>query len=149
MFTYYRVKATGQWCGPSYENGGAVPDAIAETLGLSAGAIEAVEVESGDPRTGELLSEPEPEPQPAPPDAPAFKLAVFADPPIGLGKTRARLFARDYPDGLQSLDAGNWALARESVADALANTEPSLITLTQTEHGVILALMAAFHIPEA
>lgn len=87
MITYYRVNATGQWCGPSYENGGADPDAIAETLGLRPGSIEAVEVEQGDPRTGELLNDPNvPEPQrdavPAPSPLVVIKDALLADPAI-------------------------------------------------------------------
>lgn len=69
MIAYYRVISTGQWCGPSYENGAALPSDIALTLGVDADDIEIVEVENGDPRTGDLLNDPNvaiettPEPQ--------------------------------------------------------------------------------------
>lgn len=58
MNTYYRVKETGQWCEPCYENGGAEPEAIAETLGLPVGSIERIDTDGEDPRTGILLADP-------------------------------------------------------------------------------------------
>lgn len=87
MKTYYRVKATGQWCEPCYENGGADPDAIAATLGLAAGTVEAIEAEDGDPRTGDLLRDPnvavaEPAPPPAPTPLAQLTDALLADPNI-------------------------------------------------------------------
>lgn len=78
MNTYYRVKATGQWCAPAYENGGADPDAIAETLGLLPGTVESVEVEEGDPRTGELLADPNITAEPVSPAPAAAPITVIA-----------------------------------------------------------------------
>ena len=82
MRTYYRVIASGQWCGPVYENGGAHPDAIAETLGLEAGAVEAVEAET-DPLTVDLLADPNiaaPEQEPEPTPIAQLVEALAADP---------------------------------------------------------------------
>lgn len=144
MKTYYRVKATGQWCAPSYENGGADPDAIAETLGLQPGAVEAVEVEDGDPRTGDLLTDPNipDDAPPAPrPDAPAFKLAAYAY--LGASAFVAPLSGYISPT-LDSLNEGNWAIARQIIGFAAQAG-----ALTAQQYADINALLAQHNIPEA
>jgi hypothetical protein len=129
---------------------------LAPAFGLQAADLSVYVVAwDGDPAT--LPQEDEPTalerlpvaPPPVLPNVPTFMLAVYAAPPAGIGKTRARLFARDYPDGPIALQRGNWALARQSVADAAANLDPLLVTLTPTEKSTILALMETFHIPLA
>jgi hypothetical protein len=73
MFRAYRVIATGQWAGPLLEDAGFPDDGleradrVAETLGLQPGALEVVDSET-DPRTGELLEDPNVPPPPGPPD---------------------------------------------------------------------------------
>jgi len=84
-----------------------------------------------------------PEPTPAP-NIGNFRLAVFADAPVGVGKQKARALARDYPDSQVGLDQGNWAVVRGALADMLADA-----AVTQEEHDRIESLMAQFNIPEA
>jgi hypothetical protein len=71
MIRVLRVKATGQWCGPAI-TADRIPDdttyadRVAETLGLEPGSLEVVDAEE-DPRTGELLPDPNVTPEPTAP----------------------------------------------------------------------------------
>lgn len=77
------------------------------------------------------------------PDVGGFRLAVFADPPVGVGKAKARALARDYPDSQIGLDQGNWPVVRASLADMLADR-----AVTNAQYNTIVALMAQYGIPE-
>lgn len=72
-----QVIPTGQWCGPLveagefFDDGSAYADAVARTLGLEPGSLRVVDGDS-DPRTGELVADPNdtPAPPPEPPVRP-------------------------------------------------------------------------------
>lgn len=64
MQVYMRVRASGEWCADRVQSGEQTPeqiaeyaDAVAASLGLPPGSLEAVVLDDdgGDPRTGELL----------------------------------------------------------------------------------------------
>lgn len=141
MIRVLRVIETGQWCGPSIEDasfpddGSAWADAVAVTLGLEAGALEVVDAEA-DPRTGDLLEDPNVTPEPEPViDRGDLLLAIFDV----LGKETARSLARDYPDAVLAIDHGNWAVLGESMADMLADE-----ALTQQQAADLNALFEQF-----
>ena len=88
MFRAYRVRATGQWCGPLMEDGHFADDgterafAMAATLGLPPGSLEVVDSDT-DPRTGTLIEDPNVTPPPVPAAPPPFSrllAALAADP---------------------------------------------------------------------
>lgn len=85
---FYRVTATGQWCGAGHSKSQAGTDWIAvyeQALGLAAGSIEEVESET-DPRTGTLLVEPAgPPPMPDPNSMLAAELSDLEGKLRGLG----------------------------------------------------------------
>lgn len=84
-----------------------------------------------------------PHPAPPPPDTGGLMLAIFADPPVGLGKQMARALVRDYPDAQLALDRGNWPLVRASVEDMREDE-----FLSQEEYERILGLLEHFGIPD-
>jgi len=68
MIRVLRVKATGQWCGPAVINGEmpvdpTYADRVAQTLRLAPGSLEVVDAED-DPRSGELIPDPNVPPEP-------------------------------------------------------------------------------------
>jgi hypothetical protein len=71
----FRVKATGQWCGPmvtaDHTDGKEYAERVAVELGLEPDALEVWDSDS-DPRAGALLNDPNVTP-PAPERAPAAK----------------------------------------------------------------------------
>lgn len=81
--------------------------------------------------------------QPSSPDVGGLMLAIFADPPTGLGKQQARALVRDYPDAQLALDRGNWPLVRASVQDMLEDE-----FLSQEEYARVLGLLEHFGIPD-
>lgn len=101
------------------------------------------------PSQAYLDAHPTPEPPPPPPDAGGYMLAVYAEPPVGLGEERAQLIGRDWPQGVIALQRGNYELARAVLDKMLANTNPTFTTITEAEHATMLALMDTFHIPGA
>lgn len=136
MRQFYRVKATGQWCEPSYEGGGAAADAIAETLGLAPGSVELVESED-DPRTGECICDPNIGESPVPsPDPAGFKGAALET--LGLVTTNTLL--RQWPTFSEALTAQNWPLAHQIVdvaagaGDVTAEQQKTLHTLLVEHH---------------
>lgn len=92
---------------------------------------------------------PPPPVRPPPPDVGGYMLAVYAAPPTGLGEERAQEIAMTWPQGPLALQAGNWALARGTIAKMFANTNPKFATITRAESDLLLALMTAFNIPDA
>lgn len=84
IYRSYRVKETGQWAAPLMTDGrfpddNGRADRVAATLGLPTGSLEVVDAES-DPRTGELIEDPNvtPEPEPPAPDPQKILLAALA-----------------------------------------------------------------------
>lgn len=72
------------------------------------------------------------------PDGRGVKVAVFD----GLGRAKARTFARDYPDLLDALNTSNWQMARQAVDDAHADG-----VLSDGERDTVLGLFDAHNIP--
>lgn len=52
-------------------------------------------------------------------DTGAIMLTVFADPPIGLGKTKSRLMVQNYPDAQIALDRQNWPALFSALDDMI------------------------------
>lgn len=76
------------------------------------------------------------------PDPNGLMLAVFADPPNGLGRQKARAMARDYGDVTLALQHENYSLVRAAVEDMLADD-----FIDQSEYDVLQGLMENFNIP--
>lgn len=135
---YARIVATGEVLGGAWS---AEQDAdflarYAEALGVN-GTLEMFESED-DPRTPEAPVEPA---ATSVPDAPAFKLAAYTY--LGGAAFVAPLSGYIAPT-LDSLNAGNWGLARQIIGYARqANA------LTAQQYADINALLAEYGIPEA
>jgi hypothetical protein len=97
MFRAFRVRKTGQWVAPAYsderfdDDGSEQAERVATALELEAGSLEVVDAET-DPRSGDLLAEPEKEkPQPSPRDVTRAKAKEDLRGAKDLGEVKAAL----------------------------------------------------------
>lgn len=135
---YARITATGEVLGGAWssEQDSDFLARYAEALGVNS-ALEMFESDT-DPRQPSAVTEP---PAPPTPDAPAFKLAAYTY--LGAAAFVAPLSGYIAPT-LDSLNAGNWGLARQIIGYARqANA------LTAQQYADINGLLADYGIPEA
>ena len=147
IFRAFRVKTTGQWCEPMIQNGKfadngfALANRVAKTLGLPPNSLEVVDSET-DPRTGDLISEPNDGPPPAPqPDIRAFNTAVV-DNAGTFGLVKYNTLLKAWPTLSVFIAQSNWDVVTEIVAEAVAGP-----ALTAQEGIDLLAIMVANGFP--
>lgn len=142
MFRALKVTATGQWCGPLIEDdsfpddGGAWAEAVATTL--SSGPLTVVDSDS-DPRTGELLLDPNIGPTPTPtPDPRGFEAAALS---FLTTPTANALYAK-YPLFVRLFDAKQWQQSRGILGIAEQAGD-----LSADQAATLTSLMTEYHIP--